>query len=72
MKIQVSKALTWGPDHHHEPAQLCLMPTSHDDCVLLAKLIENYEVVGFGRDPETMQPTHVELLLTPKMAEALS
>jgi hypothetical protein len=48
------------------PPRLILEPETDQDQAKLEKILKRYEVDGFGRDPQTLEPLHVIFNLTPK------
>ena len=56
----LTKELKW------EQCELFLLPENEPDRLVLERILENYEVSGFGRHAETGKLLHVEIPLTRK------
>lgn len=52
-----------NPTDSSYPAEMLLRPETDADRETLERLVEHYEVAGFGRHGETMQLLHVSIRL---------
>jgi hypothetical protein len=52
--------------YHDNPAEMHMEPQSDEDRRTLSRLIDRYQIVGCGRNVDTMEPSHVQLRLTEK------